>query len=61
MKGNKRFLWDKKCEQPFKALKEYLGKPPLLSKPIDGELLFLYLAISEYAISGALIREEERV
>ena len=61
MKGNKRFLWDEKWEQAFKALKEYLGKPPLLMKPTDGEPLFLYLAVSEYAILGALIREEERV
>ena len=33
----------------------------LLSKPVDGEPLFLYLAISEYAISGALLREKEKV
>ena len=61
LKGNKRFLSNEKCEQVFKALKKYLGKPPLLSKPTDGKLLFLYLAVSEYAISGALIREEEKV
>ena len=42
-------------------LKEYPGKPPLLSKPVEGEPLFLYLAVSEYAILGALIREEEKV
>ena len=45
----------------IKALKEYLGKSPLLSKPIDGKPLFLYLAVSEYAISGVIIREEEKV
>ena len=61
LKGNKRFLRDEKCEQAFKAFKEYLGKPSLLSKPVDGEPLFLYLAVSKYAISGVLIREEEKV
>ena len=61
LKRNKRFLWDDKCEQAFRALKEYLGKPPLLSKPIEGELFFLYLAVSKYAVLGALIREEEKV
>ena len=60
LKGNKRFLWDDKCEQAFRAVKEYLGKP-LLSKPIDGKPLFLYLAVSEYAVSRALIREEEKI
>ena len=54
-------MWDDKCKQAFRALKEYLGKPPLLSKPVKGEPLFLYLAVSEHTISGALIREEERV
>ena len=61
LKGNKRFLWNDKCEQAFNALKEYLGKPPLLVKLVEGEPFFLYLAVSEYAISGALIREEEKV
>ena len=42
-------------------LKEYLGKPPLFSKPVEGKPLFLYLAVSEYAVSGALIQEEEKV
>ena len=61
LKGNKRFLWDDKCEQAFKTLKEYLGKPSLLEKLVEGELLFLYLAVFEYAILGALIGEEEKV
>ena len=61
LKGNKRFLWDDKCEQAFRALKEYLGKSLLLSKPIEGEPIFHSLAVSEYAISGALVREEEKV
>ena len=42
-------------------LKDYLGKPLLLSKPVAGELLFLYLAVSEYVVSEALIKEEEKV
>ena len=50
LKGNKRFLSEDKCEQAFKALKEYLGKPPLLSKPVAGDLLFLYLVVSEYTV-----------
>ena len=61
LKGNKRFLWDDKCENGFRALKEYLSKLPMLSKPVDGKPLFLYLTVLEYAISGAVIREEEKV
>ena len=61
LKGNKRFLWDDKCEQAFRLLKEYLSKPSLLSKPIKGEPFYIYLAVTEYAISGASVREEEKV
>ena len=60
LKGSKRFLWDDKWEQVFRALKEYMGKPSLLSKPVDGEPLFLKLTVSEYAILGALIRERRK-
>ena len=52
LKGNKRFLWDDKCEQVFRSPKEYLSKPPLLSKPVEGEPLYLYLFVTEYVISG---------
>ena len=38
-----------------------MGKPPLLAKLVEGEPLFLYLAVSEYVISGALIIEEEKI
>lgn len=39
-------------------LKEYLSKPQLLSKLIDREDLYLYLAVSDCAVSAALIRED---
>ena len=61
LKGDKRFLWDDKCEQAFGLLKEYLSKPSLLSKPVEGKPLYLFLAVTKYAISGALVREEIKV
>ena len=36
-------------------------KPPLLSPSVMGEKLYLYLAVSNTAISSALIREEGNV
>ena len=50
-----------KCEQAFLAPKEHLGCLPRLSKPIEGEKLYLYLVISEETVSVALVREEEKV
>ena len=61
LKGLKKFEWIDKCEQAFQALKEHLGCPPLLSKIVDVEKLYLCLAISKKAISAALVREEEKV
>ncbi|KFK22553.1 hypothetical protein AALP_AAs68488U001400, partial [Arabis alpina] len=42
----------------FKQLKEYLATPPILAKPVTGEPLFLYIAVSETAVSVVLVREE---
>ena len=61
IKGSKKFEWTDKCEQVFLALKEHLGRSSLLSKPMEEENLYLYLASSEEAVSAALVREEEKV
>ncbi|KAK2999520.1 hypothetical protein RJ639_019006, partial [Escallonia herrerae] len=45
----------------FEELKVYLGSPPLLSKPLPGEDLFLYLSVTEVAVSAVLVREEDGV
>ncbi|CAL2227392.1 unnamed protein product [Prunus armeniaca] len=43
--------WDEECEVAFQNLKTYLTSPPLLSKPVPGEDLFVYLAMSNSAVS----------
>ena len=40
------FQWMDECGVAFQNLKEYLSKPPLLSTLVEGENLFLYLAVS---------------
>ncbi|KAK2996329.1 hypothetical protein RJ639_026105 [Escallonia herrerae] len=55
----KDFEWTEECQKSFEELKCYLLSPPLLTKPITGEDLFIYLSISEVAVSTVLIREEE--
>ncbi|XP_056849746.1 uncharacterized protein LOC130499575, partial [Raphanus sativus] len=59
LRNNKKFVWDEKCEEAFKQLKAYLSEPPILSKPVVGEPLYLYLAVSTAAVSGVLVREEQ--
>ena len=57
----KAFQWDTKCEEAFSALKTYLSSPPILVSPIEGELLTLYLAVSDFSTSAVLARDKERV
>ncbi|CAA7034283.1 unnamed protein product [Microthlaspi erraticum] len=52
LRGNKKFEWDDRCEKAFQELKEYLANPPILAKPVEGEPLFLYIAVSRTAGSG---------
>ncbi|KAL2226693.1 UNVERIFIED_CONTAM: Retrovirus-related Pol polyprotein from transposon opus [Sesamum indicum] len=55
---SKNFAWTEECEKALQELKEYLTKPHLLANPKEGETLFLYLGISENAVSSVLVREE---
>ena len=52
----KAFEWTDKCQKAYQDLKAYLTTTPLLSPPIPGEELYLYLAMSLHAMSSALIR-----
>ncbi|KAL2230800.1 UNVERIFIED_CONTAM: Retrovirus-related Pol polyprotein from transposon 17.6 [Sesamum indicum] len=54
----KNFEWSEECEKALQELKEYLTTPPLLANPKDGEVLFLYLSVSENAVSSVLVRKE---
>ena len=56
----KVFQWDTHCEEAFTALKTYLSSPPILVSPSEGELLTLYLAVSNFSTSVALVRERYR-
>ena len=58
LKGNNGFLWDEKCEEAFRQLKAYLTTPPVLSKPEADEKLYLYVFVSNHAVSGVLVRED---
>ena len=57
----KAFHWDAQCEEAFSVLKTYLGSPPVLVSPSEGELLTLYLAVSDFSTSAALVRERDRI
>ena len=54
----KSFEWTDECQKAFEDLKKYLSSPPLLSPYMPGEELYLYKAVSQAAVSAALVRDE---
>lgn len=52
----KTFEWKDECEKAFLDLKKFFGCPSLLSRPVLGEKLYLYLVISESAVFSTLIQ-----
>ncbi|XP_019246477.1 PREDICTED: uncharacterized protein LOC109226132 [Nicotiana attenuata] len=59
LKRKNNFEWTSECQHALEELKRYLSSPPLLRTPEEGETLYLYLAVSEIAVSGVLVREEQ--
>ena len=57
----KAFQWDAHCKEAFVVLKTYLSSPPILVSPSEGELLTLYLEVSDFSTSVVLIRDKDRV
>ncbi|KAL0367042.1 UNVERIFIED_CONTAM: Ribonuclease HI [Sesamum radiatum] len=54
LRKNKGFVWDEKCQHAFQDLKTYLAQLPLLTKPVPGETIYLYLAAVPQAGSWPL-------
>ncbi|GAU32939.1 hypothetical protein TSUD_153560 [Trifolium subterraneum] len=59
LKKSEKFTWTVQCEEAFQKLKAFLASPPVLSRPKQGTPLTLYLAVSENAMSAALVQEED--
>ena len=55
----KSFEWRDEYQKAFEDLKKYLSSPPLLNPSKPGEELYLYIAVSQAAVSAAPVREEE--
>ena len=60
IKKNTSCLWGPEQEKAFMELKQYLSSPPILSSPLPEEEPFMYLVVSEVAMSAVLFREENK-
>ncbi|XP_075670446.1 uncharacterized protein LOC142640258 [Castanea sativa] len=43
------------CALAFQQLKEYLSRPPVMSRPKEDEVLFAYIVVATYAINLVLV------
>jgi len=59
LKNPTNFQWTANCQAAFDELKKCLTTPPVLSAPLPNEDLFLYLAVSDHALSSVLVRNDD--
>ena len=57
----KGFEWFEDCVLAFQQLKEYLSRPPIMSRPEADEVLSAYIAVAPHAVSLVLIRIDSGV
>ncbi|CAA0825818.1 Unknown protein, partial [Striga hermonthica] len=58
IKKKKPFEWTTECQNAFDNIKEVLLRLPTLRKPLPDEPLYLYLGVSDVAVSAVLIRQD---
>ena len=54
----KGFEWSEDCTTAFQQLKEYLSRPPIMSSPAAGEIIYSYIVVAPHAVSLVLIRDD---
>ena len=57
LKGADQAGWNKECDQALVAIKHYLAEPLVLASSEATETLFMYLAVSDIAVSVVLFKE----
>ena len=50
--------WTEDYQSAFEKIKHYLTQPPILSSPQPDEQLYMYLAVSNWAVSAVLFRRK---
>jgi hypothetical protein len=62
LKYQDKFQWTEVAERALQDLKKHLQSPPILTAPLPGEDLLLYIAATTHVISSTIIikRSKER-
>jgi hypothetical protein len=57
LKCQDKFQWTEEAEQALQDLKHHLHSPPVLTAPLPGEDLLLYIAATSHVISSTIVVE----
>jgi hypothetical protein len=57
LKQQDKFKWTTKAVEALENLKHHLQLPPILTAPLPGEELLLYIAVTTHLVSTAIIVE----
>ena len=60
MKKDAPFNWDRNCQIAFEEMKRYLLSPPVLTAPVQGKPLILYIATLEGSLGAMLGQVNEQ-
>jgi len=60
LKGAQQFEWNNPCEEMFQELKQNIAALPILVSPLPRSTLYLYLVVSNSAVSSVLVYEEKK-
>ena len=60
-KNGANFRWNEECETDFHGLKKILGCTNPAVKAFLEEMLYMYFTVSDWAMSGALVREDKGI
>jgi hypothetical protein len=57
LKRQDKFQWTDEAERALQDLKQHLQSPPVLTTPLQGEDLLLYIAATTHVINSAIVVE----
>ena len=57
LKRQDKFQWNPDATQALEDLKQHLQSPPILTAPLPGEDLLLYIAATTHVVSTAIVVE----
>ena len=59
LRKNQSCEWTEDCQEAFDSIKEYLLNPPILSPPVEGRPLIIYLTVLEDSMGCMLGQQDE--